>query len=372
VSIGEPHARALEHELGELLTLITETPAPTFQEAQRGELVSSLLAASGLAPHTDEVGNVIAEVPGGAGPRVLLAAHLDTVFPMETDVTVRKEGNSWSAPGIGDNSASLAVLLTLLKHRGEFEGRLPRITFVATVGEEGTGDLRGVRHLFAADERACDYFIAVDGHLGAVVDAAVGSKRFEFRLSAPGGHSWGDFPSPSAVHGAAAAMTSLLDLNPPRTPRSTFNVGQVWGGTGVNAIAQSAGFNLDLRSEDPETLESLEREALARIRRSASRMGCELEVVKLGDRPAARPLNRTLTRLALATLEEKGVAAGARASSTDANIPLSLGVPSISFGVYRGWDAHRLSEGLYLDSLPLGYELLVNLLARVRALEPAG
>jgi len=372
VSIGARQPVDKQVELGELLTLITETPAPTFQEAERGALITRLLGDMGLQPHTDEIGNVIAQVPGGEGPRVMLAAHLDTVFPLDTDVTVRKEGNKWSAPGIGDNSASLAVLLTLLKDRGEYAGRLPRITFVATVGEEGAGDLRGVRHLFAR-EVPCDYFIAVDGHLGSVVDAAVGSKRFEFRLGATGGHSWGDFPSPSAVHGAAAAVASLLDLNPPRTPRSTFNVGQVWGGTGVNAIAQSAGFNLDLRSEDPKTLDSLEREALERVRRSASRFGCELEIVKLGDRPAAAPVNRTLSRLALATLAEKGVNATARASSTDANIPLSLDVPAISFGVYHGWDAHRLSEGLYLDSLPLGLELLVNLLGRVRVLEePAG
>ena len=351
-------------KLTELLRAICETPAPTFAETVRGELVAGLLRELGLEPHTDAVGNVTADVPGGRGPRLLLAAHLDTVFDAATDVRVRKVGTRLAAPGIGDNSASLAVLLTYLRHVQRTPAH-PRLTFAATVGEEGLGDLRGIRALLARRAADFDGVIAVDGHLGALINAAVGSQRFEVGFSARGGHSWGDFPSPSATHALGEAVAVLAKLPLGVGPRSSYNVGQVWGGTGINAIAQRAGFNLDLRSTDAALLARLSRDARARIERVAARHGAEVTLRQVGDRPAAAFPNEGLVRAAQAALRDSNLRAHLSASSTDANAALASGLPAIAFGVYRGGDAHRLSEWLEPESLTVGLEVLGRLLERL-------
>ena len=357
-------------EITELLRTICETPAPTFDETARGELVAGFLSEMGLEPVTDAVGNVTAEVPGGRGPRLLLAAHLDTVFGADTDVRVRKVGSRLAAPGIGDNSASLAVLLTYLRRVQRDPKSHPRLTFAATVGEEGLGNLRGIRALLARRAPDFDAVIAVDGHLGALINAAVGSQRFEFSFSAKGGHSWGDFPSPSATHALGEAVTALAKLPLGVGPRSSYNVGQVWGGTGVNAIAQRAGFNLDLRSTDAALLAHLSRDAQARVERVAARHEVELSVQQVGDRPAAVSPNEGLVRAGQAALRDHGLRAHLSASSTDANAALALGLPAIAFGVYRGGDAHRLSEWLEPESLGVGLDVLGRLLERLSALSP--
>ena len=359
-------------ELTGLLRAICETPAPTFNEAARGELVAGFLRAMGLKPHTDTVGNVTADVPGGRGPRFLLAAHLDTVFDAATDVQVRTGTNGrLTAPGIGDNSASLAVLLVYLRRvqRG-LASAYPRLTFAATVGEEGLGDLRGIRALLA--ERAGDFdgVVAVDGHLGALINTAVGSKRFELNFSARGGHSWGDFPSPSATHALGEAVATLAKLPLGAGPRSSYNVGQVWGGTGVNAIAQTAGFNLDLRSTDAAVLERLSRDAHTCVEQVAAKHGVELSVRQVGDRPAASAPNEGLVRAAQKALYDHGLRAQLLASSTDANAAIAAGLPAIAFGVYRGGDAHRLSEWLEPASLSVGLAVLERFFARLSRFGP--
>ena len=357
-------------EIIELLRVICETPAPTFDETARGELVAGFLRETGLEPLTDDVGNVTAEVPGGRGPRLLLAAHLDTVFDADTDVSVRKVGNRLAAPGIGDNSASLAVLLTYLRRMQHDPKPHPRLTFAATVGEEGLGNLRGIRALL--DHRAANFdgVIAVDGHLGALINAAVGSQRFEFTFTAKGGHSWGDFPSPSATHALGEAVAALAKLPLGVGPRSSYNVGQVWGGTGVNAIAQRAGFNLDLRSTDAALLARLSRDARMRVERVAARRGAQLSVHQVGDRPAAAAPNDGLVRAGQAALRDHGLQAHLSASSTDANAAMALGLPAIAFGVYRGGDAHRLSEWLEPESLPVGLGVLGRLLEHLSTFSP--
>ncbi len=353
-------------ELTELLRAICETPAPTFAEQARGCLIARLLHEAGLTPSTDAVGNVIATVPGGSGPRILLAAHLDTVFAAETDVTVREREGRLCAPGIGDNSASLAVLLVYLRqlHRGDALAR-PRLTVAATVGEEGLGDLRGMRALMQARAPDFDGVIAVDGHLGALVNGGVGSQRFQVTLSARGGHSWGDFPSPSATHALGEAIHALALLPVGDKPRSTYNVGQVWGGSGINAIAERASFNLDLRSTDAAVLGRLTREAKARLRRVADKHGVTLEIEQVGDRPTALVSNAGLVGAAQAALQGLGLRPRLAASSTDANAAMAAGLPAIAFGVYRGGDAHRLSEWLEPASLPVGLQALTKLLTNL-------
>lgn len=349
-----------------LLEQICQTPAPTFAEAARARLVAQLLGARGLQPERDAVGNVRAELPGGQGPRVLVAAHLDTVFPIETDVRLRREGERLLAPGIGDNSASLAVML---HYAGAYPraSERPRLTLAATVGEEGLGDLYGMRELMKTPG-AFDLVVALDGHLGTIVDRSVGSKRFELRFRAAGGHSWGDYPSPSAVHALGDAIHALTRISVPREPRSSLNVGQVAGGTSVNAIAQEASFNLDLRSLDAEVLAGLEREALKRLRRVARQHGAELEAEQVGERPAAQSPNEALVQAARRVLESLGLSVRTSASSTDANAAMVAGLPAIAFGVYRGGDAHRLSEWLEPASLEVGYEAFVGLMANLSRL----
>jgi tripeptide aminopeptidase len=355
----------------ELLKIICETPAPTFEEEARGELVATLLREMGLNPSVDAVGNVIAEVSGGTGQRVLVAVHLDTVFSKETNVKIREGNQKLFAPGIGDNSASLAVMLAYLEKTLGLEqilttgGTRPRLTFAATVGEEGLGDLRGMRELMRTYAKDFDAVIALDGHLGTIVDKAVGSKRFEVIFTAKGGHSWGDYPSPSAVHALGDAIHALNHMVIPKEPRSSYNVGEIRGGTSVNAIAQEATFNLDLRSLDAKVLESLEQDALRRIRRAAREHSVEVNVEQVGDRPAGKCDNDWLVALAKESLQVTNILTKTAASSTDANAAMAVGLPAIAFGVYHGGDAHRLSEWLEPDSLQTGYRALVELMKRL-------
>jgi tripeptide aminopeptidase len=355
----------------EFLKVICETPAPTFFEKERGELVAKLLREMGLKPLTDAVGNVLTEVPGGTGRRVLVAAHLDTVFSKETNVNIKEGNQKLFAPGIGDNSASLAVMLAYLEKITDLEqtpavnGAHPRLTFAATVGEEGLGDLRGMRELMRTHATAFDAVIALDGHLGTIVDKAVGSKRFEVTFTAKGGHSWGDYPSPSAIHVSGDAIHALNHMVIPKEPRSSYNVGEIRGGTSVNAIAQEATFNLDLRSLDAKVLEGLEQDALRRIRRAAREHNAQVTMQQVGDRPAGKCDNAWLVTLAKEALQVASVLPKTAASSTDANAAMAVGIPAIAFGVYQGGDAHRLSEWLEPDSLQTGYHSLVELMKRL-------
>lgn len=347
--------------LTDLLERICQTPAPTFDEAKRADLVAQLLQKAGLEPQRDSVGNVIAALPGGTGPHVLVAAHLDTVFSHGTDVTVKRDGLRWHAPGIGDNSASLAVLIAYAQQLNASAPR-PRLTLAATVGEEGLGDLYGARELMKQHANKLDMFIALDGHLGTIVDKSVGSKRFEIRFIAQGGHSWGDYPNPSATHALGSAIHALTAMKLPTEPRSSLNVGQVSGGTSINAIAQQARFNLDLRSLDKATLEGLEQEALKRIRKIGRQQDVQVEVRRVGDRPTATTDNTALVQAAKAALASVEVTARTAPSSTDANAAMAAGLAAISFGVYRGGDAHRLSEWLEPASLLTGYQAFVQLM----------
>ena len=355
-------------DIRELLQQICEVPAPTFEEGERAAFVADLWRAAGLDVQVDEIHNVTAATGVGNGPRVLLAAHLDTVFPAGTDVTVQRAGGRWLAPGIGDNSASLAVLTQLARNVSSLPGPLPRITLAAPVGEEGRGDLRGMKKLLANREGEFDFVIAVDGHLGSIVDRAVGSRRYEFAFKGPGGHSWGDYPTPSAVHAMADAMSALNGLEVPTSPRSSYNLGTVRGGTSITAIAEHASFDLDLRSVDPDALAKLEKTALALVRDAAVQQRIEVDIKKIGDRPAAVVDNSSLVRCARDALQEHGITASTSAGSTDANAALAAGIPSVCLGVYRGGDAHRLSEWLEPDSLAEGYAVLVSFLNRLTEL----
>lgn len=350
-----------------LLRRVCETPAPTFAEDARAALVAHELAAAGLRPWRDEVGNVLAEVPGGRGPRVALVAHIDTVFGPEVDVTVREgDDGRWCAPGIGDNSASVAVLLALAHDvaQGSVATR-PPLLLAFTRGEEGLGDLRGARHLVATRGATIDRFLAIDGHLGSIVDAGVGSYRARARFAGPGGHAWGDYPSPSAVHALGDAVHALTRLPVPESPRASLNVAQVGGGTAINAIAEEAWLTVDLRALTASALAGLRGEAEKRLRSVARRHRVDLTLDTLGERPAGRSDDGTLTSMVSDALRAAGASVRVGASSTDANAAMVAGIPAVCFGVYRGGDAHRLGEWLDPASLATGQEVLAGVIARL-------
>jgi acetylornithine deacetylase/succinyl-diaminopimelate desuccinylase-like protein len=350
-----------------LLRRVCGTPAPTFAEDARAALVEAELAAAGLTPRRDGIGNVLADVPGGRGPRVALVAHLDTVFGAEVDVTVREgDDGRWYAPGIGDNSASVAVLLAAAHHvaHGNLAAR-PRLLLAFTRGEEGLGDLRGARHLVATRGAEIDRFLAVDGHLGSIVDAGVGSYRLRARFAGPGGHAWGDYPSASAVHALGDAVHALTRVPVPESPRSSLNVAQVGGGSAINAIAEEAWLTLDLRSLTAPTLAGLRSEVEKRLRSVARRHGVSLELETLGERPPGRSDDGGLATLVGDALRASGVAVRVGASSTDANAAMAAGIPAVCFGVYRGGDAHRRGEWLDPASLATGEAVLAGVLARL-------
>jgi acetylornithine deacetylase/succinyl-diaminopimelate desuccinylase-like protein len=350
--------------LTELLLEIARTGAPTFAEEPRAQLIHARWAALGLAVERDAVGNVIARVPGKRKTRVALAAHLDTVFEHGTDLSVQEMGKRFVGPGIGDNAASLAVLTAYAQQLAE-HGAPCEVTLVATVGEEGLGDLRGAKHFLTEHAAHLDAFVAVDGYLGLVVNQAVGVRRYRAWFTAEGGHSWGNAGAASSIHALGEAIVELYKIPLPGDPRTTLNVGTVEGGTSVNSIAASAELLLDLRSLDAGALETLDLQAQNALTRAARRARAQLKLEPVGDRPAGITDNARLLRAASSALETCGLTPRVVASSTDANACVPHGLPGLGFGVYRGGNAHRLDEWVEPDSLALGLRALETLVAKL-------
>ena len=338
---------------------VCEVPAPPFKEAKRAGEMKRRFEALGLRNvRIDAEGNVIAERPGAAGePVVVLSAHLDTVFPEGTDVRVRTDGGRLAGPGIGDDCRGLAVMLAVA--RGLEAARVQTrgtILFVATVGEEGPGNLRGVRHLFGKEMPGrVDYFLSVDGTGLDFVHRAVGSNRYRVRFVGPGGHSYGAFGMPNPTHALGRAIALASDMQVPREPRTTFNVGVIGGGTSVNSISAEATMEVDLRSESAEALARLDStfrravdSALAAERARWPESKVELRVVidTIGIRPAgAQPDSAPIVRAAIAAGRSLGFAPRGSASSTDANVPIGLGIPALTIdGGGKGEGAHSPDE----------------------------
>jgi len=337
---------------------ICEIPAPPFKEERRAAEMKKRFEALGLRNvRIDSIGNVIAERPGtGGGPVVIFAAHLDTVFPEETDVRVKREGTLMRGPGIGDDCRGLAVLLSVAAAISNRNVRtLGTIYFVANVGEEGPGNLRGVKHLFARPPAKIDYFISVDGTGLGLTSRAVGSNRYKVSYKGPGGHSYGAFGMPSPIHALGRAIAKISAIQVPKTPKTTFNVGIVEGGTSVNTISPLGSMDVDLRSESPEELAKVDAlfrravdEALAEenARWPQSRVKVTVEIQSMGIRPAAAPADsQRIIQVAKAAARALGFEAPGSASSTDANWPMSLGIQAITLdGGGEGQGAHSITE----------------------------
>jgi len=361
---------------------LCEIPAPPFGEVARSEAYRERFQVLGLDDvRIDGEGNVLGEVGSGA-PLVVLSAHLDTVFPAGTDVTVRREGNRLVGPGIGDDCRGLAVVLAVARAVKRFEIEpAGTLVFVGTVGEEGPGDLRGVKRLFAETLAGrVDYFVSVDGAGQTLTHAAVGSNRYEVTFRGPGGHSYGAFGMPNPIHALGRAIAKLSEFEVPEDPKTTFSVGLVEGGTSVNSIAFATTMTVDLRSESAEALAELDQafraavdEALAEENaRWDSDVALSVEVADIGVRPAGeQPLSASIIQAALAAAEELGFNAPASASSTDSNIPMSLDIPAVTIdGGGAGSGAHSLDESFDTTDSHLGTQwalLLALTLAGVEA-----
>jgi tripeptide aminopeptidase len=343
---------ALDAETLEEQITLACIPAPPFGEAQRGDYVSDRFQAIGLTDVvTDEVGNVIGRLPVdrprtlGAAP-LLLSAHLDTVFPAETPLRLRRNGERISVPGIADNARGLAALLTLARVLVEDRSVLGRpLVFVATVGEEGIGDLRGVKHLFrdGGEHRDATGFISIDGSgLRRIVHRGVGSLRFRVTLEGAGGHSWSDWGIANPLNAAGLAIAELTRLEIPQAHPTTLTVARCGGGTSVNAIPERAWLELDLRSEDPASLDRLDRLVRAAVRRGSQdenrRRRRKTPALRerwerIGARPAGvLPEKHPLLELAVAATSELGYRAELAASSTDSNVPLARRIPALTIG----------------------------------------
>ncbi|MDQ2974302.1 MAG: M20/M25/M40 family metallo-hydrolase [Acidobacteriota bacterium] len=327
---------------------ICSIPAPPFGEGQRAEYLKERFLELGLVDaRLDEEGNCVALRKGhSAAPLLVVSAHLDTVFPVGTDFTVHRAGGKLLAPGISDDGCGLVALLVIAEVLGaigiETEGS---ILFVGTVGEEGEGNLRGVRHLITQSEwgHHIDAFISFDGPgIDRITNRALGSRRYRVQLRGTGGHSWGDFGAANPVHALGRAIAKLTSYPVPREPRTTFNVGRIEGGNSVNAIPQVAAMDVDLRSASgPELLklDAFFRRAMREaaedenaVRRNGDRP-LELKVVLIGERPGGEtPADADLVSLAWEATKAMGAKPRLDQSSTDSNLPISLGIPAITLG----------------------------------------
>ena len=348
---------------------IQQTPAPTFHEQKRAQLVHDLFLAEAVDDLCiDETGNVFARWPGkGTDKPLIVSAHLDTVFPMETTLRVSRGSDLIHGPGLGDNSLGVAALFGLLWSLRE-RGFQPRgdIWFVANVCEEGLGDLRGMKAVVDRFRENVRAYLVLEGlALGHVYHRAVGVKRYRVTARTSGGHSWSDYGLPSAVHELARLVVELASLSLPTHPRTTMNVGRISGGTSVNVIAPEATLDLDLRSEGQEALTALVS-AVERLIQKANRPGVSVESQVIGQRPAGEiAASHPLVTLARDCLHELGLEAGLISGSTDANIPLSKGYPAIVLGITTGGSAHTIHE--YINTVPIaqGIEQLVKFVSRV-------
>lgn len=365
-------AGASTGDVAMLARRVAEIPSPTFHEAERAEFVRQQFAAQGYEPVGDEAGNVTVTRRGSSrGEALLLLAHTDTVFPPDVDVRVTEEAGRLRGPGIGDNSLAVAALLTLPRLLDGVGLRTEHdLILCANTGEEGLGDLRGAKRAVADHRDELGAVIALEGHnLGRLTHQAVGSRRYRVSVTGPGGHSWGAFGRPSAIHVLGRMIAEIAALSVPSEPKTTFNVGTIEGGVSVNTIAPSASFVLDLRSVDAGALEAVvaQVEEIAR-RHSTSEIQVTTEVI--GDRPSgALPEDAPILTLARAALRELQVASTLDASSTDANVPIALGIPAVCIGLTTGGLVHRPDEFIDIAPIGRGMQQLVLLVAGIAGVD---
>lgn len=370
---------SFEEDVGAIIAraiTIQQIPAPTFAEEQRAAYIQEQFESLGLEDvRRDDLHNVYGRVRGSLpGAPVVISAHSDTVFGASQELRVTETDGRVAGPGIADNSLGVAALLTLAETL-RVQPLRPRrdIWFVANVGEEGLGDLRGMRAVTDEFGAAVAYLVLEGGLFGFVCHEAIGVRRFRVTVEGPGGHSWGAFGTPSAIHVLAQFIAALETLPLPSQPKTTYNVGVIEGGTTVNTIARRATMLLDLRSAGVQELADL----IAAVGQLIPRFmapGVEITLESIGDRPAGRIGRRApLVQEAVAALQAVGQETiEFTAGSTDANIPLSRGYPAVCIGITRAANTHRPDEYMETVPIPQGVGQALLLLLAAAGLEDDG
>ncbi|HVU11218.1 MAG TPA: M20/M25/M40 family metallo-hydrolase, partial [Phototrophicaceae bacterium] len=346
---------------------LQQIPAPTFTEQRRAAHVADLFRGFDLEQvEQDDLFNVYGLIPGArrGAPAVMISAHTDTVFPETTDLTLKRDGDLLIAPGIGDNCMGVAGMLGLVSFLRR-AGITPAcdLWIVATTREEGLGDLGGMRAAFARLKPLVSSVINLEGlAFGHVYHAGIAVRRLKITAHTAGGHSWLHFGRPSAIHSLIQLGAKIVALPPPpQNPRTTYNIGIIEGGQSINSIATEASFWLDLRSEDARTLASFEQRVRAEID-AATSADVTFDVQVVGDRPAGYIApDHPLVQRALDVLTQIGVHGTLETGSTDGNVPLSEGCPTVTVGITRGGNAHRLDEYVEIGPVAAGIHQLILL-----------
>lgn len=369
-----PLFQEIASEVIDLACQIQQIPAPTFHESQRAQFMAQRFQAFGLSDvQIDSTGNVLARLPGVLSPTtesrsrpVVLSAHLDTVHPLTASLDLKRSQERITGRGIGDNALGLAALVYtpawFLAHMIQLPGDL---WLVANVCEEGLGDLVGMKAITDRFGRLPLAYLVLEGiGLGSILHRGLGVERYKITIETPGGHSWGDFGTPSAIHNLCDLVTRLTHLPLTKEPRTTLNVGVIQGGTSVNTIAAQASIELDLRSEDEVHLKRLANE-VHNLVRGIRRPPVKSSIKRIGKRQAGcLPADHPLVQAACSVLEELNIAPLLGIASTDANLPLSRGYPAICMGITNGNFAHSADEYILTAQVHKGMAQLVNLIQR--------
>jgi tripeptide aminopeptidase len=366
-AISVAHTRSLADWVLATALAIQAVPAPTFHEAARADLVARYFHEFQLRDtQIDALANVLGRMPGSAPGRkgLMIMAHTDTVFPAETPLAVTRVGDRLAGPGLGDNSIGVAGLLGILRSWAE-RGAQPAVDvwFVATSREEGLGNLDGVRAALAMLADRVQLVINIEGMLlGHVYDGGIAVDRYRVRVTTPGGHSWADFGQPSAIHIAARIIADFGAVRISGNPRTTYNVGTIEGGRSVNTIAEEAVFLLDVRSESQDELDHLVAQFSAIVARYGEDAGIRTDFERIGHRPSgAIGADHPLLIGAVAALAAVDLPAELVKGSTDGNIPLAMGIPTVTVGVTRGAHAHRTDEYIETGPIPAGMHQILGL-----------
>ena len=359
----QAYIREHAHEVVDLICTISSIPSPTGHTEKKAAWVLQYLNDLGIQnAYIDEVGNVIYPHELSKTEKFpLYNAHIDTVFNQLDTITPRIDGNILAAPSCGDNSASVAGLLFLIKMIRDLHITLPAgILFAFNVGEEGLGNLNGMRHIMAQWKNRIAEVIAVDCSFDTAVNIAVGSRRYAVTVQAEGGHSWMHFGNDNAIAIASSIISRLYGMTVPKQPRTTYNVGTISGGTTVNSIAANATFTLDLRSESMDELEKLD-DAVKKIIQNATTDKIHITQQLLGERPCSNGILKSeLYDRYEAVRKAQGLPTVWQSGSTDANIPLHLGIPGISFGICRSHGEHTIHETLEIDTIAPGLQQMAD------------
>jgi tripeptide aminopeptidase len=352
----------------ELTCTIQAIPAPTFNESLRAAYFLKQFSNQGLTDvQMDAAGNILGRLPGSANARPLVvSAHMDTVHPIETPLTLQRLDDRIIGPGIGDNAMGLAAIIGLIRSLRMRSEKLPGdLWLVINVGEEGLGDLRGIQAVVDRFENKPLAYLVLEGMgLGTILNRGLGVERYRIKVHTLGGHSWVDYGQPSAIHELCSIVTRLAALQLPRVPCTTLNAGIIHGGTSINTIAAEAWIELDLRSEDGYALANLTSEVRTMVK-TVQRSGVQVEMDRIGKRLAGQLANtHPLVRLASSVLAEVGIEARLDIASTDANLPLSRGYPAICIGLTNGNFAHTKEEYILTHPVKQGLMQLHQLVVR--------